>query len=70
MTRDWHNSVLKSFSWKMIGGVTLFLVTYALGASIEQTSKIAITYHLVTFFLYIFHERAWERAKSSMEPPK
>lgn len=61
MTNALRLAVLKSASWKVVGTITLFLITYSLGASLEQTSKIAVTYHLVTFFLYILHERVWDR---------
>lgn len=54
-------AILKSVSWKVVGTSTLFLITYLLGLSIEQTSKITLTYHVVTFFLYILHEKAWYR---------
>lgn len=55
-------AILKSVSWKAVGTSTLFIISYLLGLGLEQTSKITVAYHVITFFLYILHEKLWYRA--------
>jgi uncharacterized membrane protein len=51
----------KSSTWKIIGVLTLIIVSIAAGVSPIQIGKITFAYHVITWVLYIMHERAWNR---------
>jgi uncharacterized membrane protein len=57
----WQRAMAKSIIWKIISIVALVLVSWAAGASFEQTGKITIAYQLLTLFLYVVHERSWNK---------
>lgn len=59
----WSRAVAKSAIWKVVGIVTLIGVSYAAGVTFLQIGKITVAYHVVTLFLYIIHERAWDRTR-------
>ncbi len=50
----------KTFSWKVLGVLTLFIVSYMLTGSPVASGTIALTYHLLNTVLYYLHEKAWE----------
>lgn len=56
---SWARAVAKSAVWKIIGVITLVIVSIAAGISAVEIGKITIAYHVITLFLYVAHERIW-----------
>lgn len=54
-------SLTKSFTWRIVGVVVLFIVSYLLTGDVPQASAITIIFNLIQIVLYYFHERAWIR---------
>lgn len=58
---SWARAVAKSAVWKVIGVATLVAVSIAAGISAVEIGKITIAYHVITLFLYVAHERIWNK---------
>lgn len=54
-------SFAKSAMWKLIGIVSLVGVSWAVGMPALQIGKVTIGYHVLTWVLYLLHERVWDR---------
>jgi len=52
-------SLTKATSWKITGATSLIVLSYLLTGSFELAGKIAILQFVITFFLYMGHERLW-----------
>lgn len=71
LTESRVRSLTKSFTWRIIAAVVLFIVSYLLTEDVPKASAITIIFNLVQIVLYYLHERAWVRIewgrkKSSM----
>ena len=56
---SWGRAAAKSAVWKIIGVVSLIIVSIAAGIDPVQIGKITFAYHVLTLILYIIHERVW-----------
>ena len=60
--REAHSrSLLKAISWRVLGSIDTFVLSYLFTASIKAASAIASTEVLTKMLLYYLHERAWAR---------
>lgn len=58
--REAHSrSVLKAISWRILGSLDTFLLSWLFTSSAKLASAIATTEVLTKMVLYYFHERAW-----------
>jgi|10_taG_2_1085330.scaffolds.fasta_scaffold08089_5 adenylylsulfate kinase len=53
----------KTASWKLLGFITIMILSYAVTASLQEATLVAIAYHTMMFMLYFVHEKAWSRIK-------
>ncbi|GEM_PF-3565546 len=58
-------ALAKTFSWKVLGVLMLFAVSYLLTGSPVASGTIALTYHLLNTLAYYVHEKAWEDVNPS-----
>lgn len=58
---SWKRAVAKSTTWKVTGVLTLIVVSLGAGVTLKQVGAMTLAYHVITLFLYAFHERAWEK---------
>ena len=54
-------SLLKGATWKLLGFCVLVAVAYIFTGSLRQTGLVAILYHLLMLFIYVFHEKVWNK---------
>ncbi|SNS39751.1 DUF2061 domain-containing protein [Sphingopyxis indica] len=60
--REAHSrSLLKAISWRVLGSIDTFLLSYLFTANVKAASAIASTEVLTKMLLYYLHERAWAR---------
>lgn len=52
-------SLAKAVSWRILGSVDTFLLSWLFTRSVKAAGAIAITEVLTKMVLYYFHERAW-----------
>jgi uncharacterized membrane protein len=58
--RDSHSrSLTKAISWRVIGSVDTFLLSWFFTSSVGAAGAIATTEVLTKMVLYYLHERAW-----------
>jgi hypothetical protein len=55
-------------TWKFIGVLALLGVCALYGLPLVTIGKVTVVYHVITFLLYIAHERAW--GKYFKRPPR
>lgn len=58
---SWGRAAAKSAVWKVIGVISLIVVSLAAGIDPVSIGKITIAYHVLTLILYVMHERFWNR---------
>lgn len=69
--REAHSrSLLKAISWRILGSIDTFLLSWLFTASIKAAGAIASTEVLTKMVLYYLHERAWSRIGWGMERTK
>ena len=57
---DTHGrSVTKAISWRFLGSIDTFLLSWFFTSSVKAASAIAFTEVLTKMVLYYLHERAW-----------
>ncbi len=56
-------SIVKAFSWRVIGTLDTLIVSYFLTKKITIAASIASIDFLTKLALYFFHERAWNKVK-------
>jgi uncharacterized membrane protein len=56
-----RKSALKAVSWRVVGTIDTFLISWLISGSIHLGSAIAATEVVTKVVLYYFHERAWSR---------
>ncbi|MGK0447880.1 MAG: putative membrane protein [Polaribacter sp.] len=56
-------SVIKAFSWRLIGTLDTLIVSYILTGEIGLATTIASVDFITKLVLYFFHERIWNTIK-------
>jgi uncharacterized membrane protein len=56
-------SVMKAFSWRLIGTLDTLIVSYILTGEIGLATTIASVDFITKLLLYFFHERIWNTIK-------
>jgi uncharacterized membrane protein len=60
--REAHSrSLVKAISWRALGSIDTFVLSYLFTANVKAAGAIAGTEVLTKMFLYYLHERAWAR---------
>jgi len=58
--REAHSrSLAKAISWRVLGSIDTFLLSWLFTSSVKAAGAIAVTEVLTKMVLYYFHERAW-----------
>lgn len=58
--REAHSrSLAKAVSWRILGSVDTFLLSWLFTSSVKAAGAIALTEVLTKMVLYYLHERAW-----------
>jgi uncharacterized membrane protein len=52
-------SLIKAVSWRMVGSIDTFILSFFFTHKISAAASIASTEVLTKILLYYFHERAW-----------
>ena len=59
-TRDSHpRSISKAVSWRLLGSVDTFVLSYIFTGSFKLAGSIAVTEMFTKMVLYYVHERVW-----------
>jgi uncharacterized membrane protein len=62
--REAHSrSFAKATSWRILGSIDTFLLSWLFTGSPKAAGAIATTEVITKMFLYYFHERAWSAIK-------
>lgn len=62
--REAHSrSLAKAVSWRILGSIDTFLLSWLFTRSAKAAGAIAITEVLTKMVLYYFHERAWSSVR-------
>lgn len=64
-----QRSVLKAISWRILGSVDTFLLSWFFTSSAKAAGAIALTEVLTKMVLYYFHERAWASVSWGFKKP-
>lgn len=58
--REAHSrSLAKAMSWRILGSIDTFVLSWLFTSNVRAASAIAITEVLTKMVLYYLHERAW-----------
>ena len=69
--REAHSrSMAKAVSWRVLGSLDTFLLSWLFTSSVKAASAIAITEVLTKMVLYYFHERAWSSVNWGVAMPQ
>jgi uncharacterized membrane protein len=67
--REAHSrSLAKAISWRILGSVDTFLLSWLFTSSVKAAGAIALTEVLTKMVLYYLHERAWSGIGWGMKP--
>jgi len=58
-----RRSLAKAASWRVLGSIDTFLLSWLFTGSVKAAGGIALTEVLTKMVLYYFHERAWASVK-------
>lgn len=61
MIETYKRSILKSLGWRILGFFILGGITWIFTHRWDLSAEISVTFNLIRFFLYIVHERIWDR---------
>ncbi len=56
-------SLIKALTWRVIGMFVLGSLAWIITNNTFQTTTLTVSFHLVQFTLYYFHERIWNYIK-------
>lgn len=56
-------SLVKSFTWRIVGVISLAVVTFIATNDLEITMGVSFAYHILQVSLYFLHERIWDRVE-------
>jgi uncharacterized membrane protein len=63
-SREAHRrSLMKALSWRALGSIDTFLLSWLFTGSTRAAGAIASTEMITKMVLYYFHERAWSSVK-------
>ncbi|WP_234179038.1 DUF2061 domain-containing protein [Sphingopyxis sp. NFH-91] len=66
--REAHSrSFAKAVSWRALGSIDTFILSYIFTANVKAAGAIASTEVLTKMLLYYVHERAWSRVTWGMD---
>jgi uncharacterized membrane protein len=66
--REAHSrSLAKAISWRTLGSIDTFVLSYLFTANVKAAGAIAGTEVLTKMLLYYLHERAWSRISWGMD---
>jgi len=67
--REAHSrSLAKATSWRILGSLDTFLLSWLFTSSVKAAGAIATTEVLTKMVLYYFHERVWSSIGWGMKP--
>ena len=67
--REAHSrSLAKAISWRILGSVDTFLLSWLFTSSVKAAGAIALSEVLTKMVLYYLHERAWSGVGWGMKP--
>jgi uncharacterized membrane protein len=61
-------SVVKAVSWRILGSLDTFLITWLITGSAKSAGSVASIETLSKIFLYYLHERAWSKVAFGAKP--
>jgi len=61
-------SVVKAVSWRILGSLDTFLITWLITGSAKSAGSVASIETLSKIFLYYLHERAWSKVGFGAKP--
>lgn len=62
--REAHSrSLVKAISWRVLGSIDTFVLSWFFTSSVKAAGAIAITEVLTKMVLYYLHERAWNSVR-------
>jgi uncharacterized membrane protein len=59
----WKRSLVKTFSWRLVGTLDTILISYFLTDSVKIALSIGGIEMVTKMTLYFFHERIWNKIK-------
>lgn len=62
-------SLAKAISWRILGSIDTFLLSWLFTSSVKAAGAIALTEVATKMVLYYLHERAWSGVVWGMKPP-
>jgi uncharacterized membrane protein len=60
-------TILKTFSWRLIGSTSTFLISYIVTGQLFIATGIAVTQMIVNTILYYIHEIFWNKVSWGKE---
>ena len=67
--REAHSrSLVKAISWRILGSIDTFLLSWLFTSSVKAAGAIASTEVLTKMVLYYLHERAWSASSWGIKP--
>lgn len=67
--REAHSrSFMKAISWRVLGSIDTFLLSWLFTSSVKAAGAIATTEVLTKMVLYYFHERVWSSIGWGLHP--
>lgn len=67
--REAHSrSLAKAISWRILGSVDTFLLSWLFTSSVKAAGAIALSEVITKMVLYYLHERAWSGIGWGMKP--
>ena len=65
MTKLQLVSLAKAFTWRVLGSIGTFFISWYLTGSIKLSASISISEFVGKIILYYIHERLWAKITSS-----
>jgi len=62
-------SLAKAVSWRILGSVDTFLLSWLFTSSVKAAGAIALSEVVTKMVLYYLHERAWSGVVWGIKPP-
>ena len=64
-----QRSILKAISWRVLGSIDTFLLSWLFTGSTKAAGAIALSEVVTKMALYYFHERAWAATSWGFSKP-
>lgn len=62
-TESHYKSLLKAISWRVVGSIDTFIISYFITGAINLASSIALIEVFTKIMIYYVHERLWTKVK-------